>query len=187
MQNKNTGIPKYIQKILTKIGYHLPPQFNAPTKDVIVWHYALILSFVLYAAFTIMDIWSISIMSWRAYVLLGLSTFTIMMTQIYKIASGNYRIKSENNKKKQAHKKNRRHIHKVSTNIYYLPFKYESILLAITFFVYLLVLERQRIGMNGADLFTYALQGLMSIIALVNCGMLCVENFAEFYQAKDFC
>lgn len=186
---KNAGMPQCIQKVLKKMGYILPPQFNPPSSKVYLSHYALIISFVLYAFLTIWDICCMQEIGWRAYILWVLSTLIITLTQLYKSKVGKYRVESDI--RKLTHKKNRHHINKVSTvflsQIYDKPLRCEIRFLIVIFFFYAIVLIQRGIGVEGITPFGYILQTLLIILSVWNCVMLCVENFAEFYGAKDFC
>lgn len=183
IKKRIVGIPVHTQCILKYMGYILPTQFNVPSIYIRIYHYAILCTIVAYAILTAYDITKVALYGIRAYILLLLSACTIVFTQMYKIE-----INKRKSKKNQAHKKNRKHIYKgkdiiFETKMYKLPLKIEGIFIALSvvfgFGVIIPIPE-------SIYICKIIFHVILIFIAILNGVILCIENIAEFYQAKDF-
>lgn len=180
------GIPRIIQNILCKSGYYLPTQFNKPPSNAYMYHYFEIITLIIYAVLTVCDIANVALDGIRAYALWLLSTVTIVCTQAYKIAMG---------KRKVAHKNNRRHINKLSDRffvfneyIYTRPLIVEVISMIVAIILLLCIMVFAKVeNIMVAISIGVMLRWVLYFLSLWNCMVLCIENFAEFYEASDIC
>lgn len=185
VKNNSIGIPKVIQKMLCFIGYHLPQQFHKPHRSAYIYSYIILATLVTYMGLTIWDISCMALDAFRTYALCLLSTATIVATQAYKISIG---------KRKETHIKNRRHINKISKKlcvfsekVYKRPMVLELIFVvfAIILMLGMIILYSDTKNIVIARQIGCVLRLVLIFLSIVNCAVLCVENFAQFYEATD--
>lgn len=173
------------QCLLKKIGYMLPKQSNnIPSLSVQIAHLIIILSTICYTCLTIWDIEMAPQNSTRTYILLLLSTLIIICTQYYKYSIGIQEEKRSlshyKNREDKKSIKNKRKTKKLKRELYIIPLAMELIVTCIAI-VFIII-----INIHFKPCAYIFLQGILWVLAIINCVMLYIDCLSEYHRAVDY-
>lgn len=188
-RNHVNGRSVWEEWILDYFNYILPNDFQKPSKAIYNWHYAIIMTLIIYALITVIDVYAFKFASINSILLWLLSSGTVLVTVGYNMCRSEDKIWKELLKEPQV--KNRaKYINKNK--------KKEIIDKKFQRKIYLKALNMEKIGLIVGIIFIvaawiYPVQGTkilfkiaMGILAFLNCFILTVQNAAEFYNAQDY-